>query len=121
MELAERNYELVGELGLGDKATGTALWLVGALQMAAGRSSTATAQFLRAEEAFQAAQLPVPAAMARGYVALAEKALPGLHPPTGSFRDDGFRLFLVPLRTSGVIRPEHPIAYDSPRSSREMR
>jgi hypothetical protein len=74
LKLAERSYELVGELGLGDKAIGTSLWLVGALQMAAGRSSTAIAQLLRAEEAFQAAQLPVPAAMARGYVALAEKA-----------------------------------------------
>jgi hypothetical protein len=79
LKLAERSYELVGELGLGDKAIGASLWLVGALQMAAGRLSTAIAQFLRAEEAFQAAQLPVPAAMARGYVALAEKALPESH------------------------------------------
>jgi len=79
LKLAERSYELVGELGLGDKAIGTSLWLVGALQMAAGHLSSAIAQFLRAEEAFQAAQLPVPAAMARGYVALAEKALPESH------------------------------------------
>lgn len=79
LKLAERSLELVGELGLGDKATGTSLWLVGALQMAAGRFSTAIAQFLRAEEAFQAARLPAPAAMARGYVALAEKALPESH------------------------------------------
>jgi hypothetical protein len=76
LKLAQQSYELVGELGLGEKAIGTSLWLVGALQMAAGGLSTAIAQFLRAEEAFQAAQLPVPAAMARGYVALAEKALP---------------------------------------------
>jgi hypothetical protein len=48
--------------------------------MAAGCLSTAIAQFLRAEEAFQAAQLLVPAAMARGYVALAEKSLPASHP-----------------------------------------
>ena len=47
--------------------------------MAAGQISTAIAQFQRAEEAFQAAQLPVPAAMARGYVALAQKALPESH------------------------------------------
>ncbi len=79
LKLAERSYELVGELGLGDKAIGTSLWLVGALQMAAGRLSTAIAEFMRAEEAFQAAQLPVPAAMARGYVALAQKALPESH------------------------------------------
>jgi hypothetical protein len=80
LKLAERSYELAGELGLGDKPTGASLWLVGALQMAAGRLSMAIAQFLRAEEAFQAAQLPVSAAMARGYVALAEKALPESHP-----------------------------------------
>lgn len=79
LRLAQRSFELVGELGLGDKAIGTSLWLVGALQMAAGRLSPAITQFLRAEEAFQAAQLPVPAAMARGYVALAEKALPESH------------------------------------------
>lgn len=79
LKLAERSFELAGELGLGDKAKGTSLWLIGALQMSTGRLSTAIAQFLRAEEAFQAAQLPVPAAMARGYVALAEKALPESH------------------------------------------
>jgi len=76
LKLAERNYELVEELGLGDKAKGTALWLIGALQMAAGRSSTAISQFLRAEQAFQAAQLPVQAVMARGYAAVAQKSLP---------------------------------------------
>ena len=79
LRLAEQSFELVGELRLGDKAIGTSLWLVGALQMALGRISTAITQFLRAEEAFQSAQLPVPAAMARGYVALAEKALPESH------------------------------------------
>ena len=79
LKLAERSCELVGELGLGGKAVGSSLWLVGALQMAAGHSTAAIAQFLRAEQAFQAAQLPVPAAMARGYVALAEKALPESH------------------------------------------
>jgi hypothetical protein len=76
LKLAERSYELVEELGLGDTASATSLWLVGALRMAAGRLPTAIAQFLRAEEAFQRAQLPVQATMARGYVALAEKALP---------------------------------------------
>jgi hypothetical protein len=79
LKLAERSYELAGELGLGEKAIGTSLWLVGALQMAAGRLSTAIGEFVRAEEAFQAAQLPVSAAMARGYVALAEKAQPESH------------------------------------------
>jgi hypothetical protein len=79
LKLAERSYELTVELGLGDKAIGTSLWLVGALQMAAGRLSTALARFLLTEEAFRTAQLPVPATMARGYAALAEKLLPETH------------------------------------------
>jgi hypothetical protein len=79
LKLAERSYELVEELRLGDKAIGTALWLVGALQMAAGRVSIAITQFLRAEEAFHAAQLPAQAMMARGYAALADKGLPESH------------------------------------------
>jgi hypothetical protein len=79
LKLAERSYELVVELDLGDKAMGTALWLIGALQMAEGRLSTAIRQFLRAEEAFQAAQLPAHAAMAQGYAALAEKGMPESH------------------------------------------
>jgi hypothetical protein len=79
LKLAERSYELVVELDLGDKAIGTALWLIGALQMAGGRLSTAIRQFLRAEEAFQAAQLPAHAAMAQGYAALAEKGMPESH------------------------------------------
>jgi hypothetical protein len=79
LKLAERNYELVEELGLGDRAIGTALWLVGALRMAAGRLSTAIAQFLRAEEAFLAAQLPAHVALVQGYAALANKALSESH------------------------------------------
>jgi hypothetical protein len=79
LKLAQRSYDLVEELGLGDKATGTALWLVGALQMADGRLSAALDQFLRAEEAFHAARLPAQVAMVRGYAALAHKALPESH------------------------------------------
>jgi hypothetical protein len=79
LKLAERSYELVEELGLGDRAIGTALWLIGALQMAAGSLSTAIARFLNAEEAFHAAKLPAQEAMARGYAALATKVLPESH------------------------------------------
>lgn len=75
LKLAERSLALVEEISRGDKAIGAALWLVGALQMAAGQLSVATAQFLRSEEAFHAAQLPVQAAMAQGYAALADKIL----------------------------------------------
>jgi hypothetical protein len=79
LKLAQRSYDLVEELGLGDKAMGSAVWLIGALQMACGRMSTASAEFLRAEEVFHAAQLAPQAAMARGYAALADKALPESH------------------------------------------
>lgn len=76
LKLAERSYELVEELSLGHRATGSAFWLIGALEMAAGRLSTAIVRFLNAEEAFHAAQLPAQESMARGYVALATKLLP---------------------------------------------
>jgi len=73
LKLAERCYELVGELGLGEKAIGTSLWLVGAMEMAAGRQGEAIARFRNAEAAFLAAKLPAQEAMARGYAALAGK------------------------------------------------
>lgn len=79
LKLAERSYELVEELGLGDRAIGTAFWLIGALQMSAGNVSTAIVRFLNAEEAFRAAKLPAQEAMARGYAALAAKVLPESH------------------------------------------
>src|SRR5215831_7987465 len=52
LKLAERSYELVEELDLGDEARGGAIWLIGALQMAFGHWSTAIEQFSRAEKAF---------------------------------------------------------------------
>ncbi|HKD09806.1 MAG TPA: hypothetical protein VKB79_28125 [Bryobacteraceae bacterium] len=79
LKLAERSYELVEELDLGDEARGGAIWLIGALQMAFGHWSTAIEQFSRAEKAFHAAHLPANAAMARGYAALASRALPESH------------------------------------------
>ena len=79
LKLAQRSYELVEELGLGDRATGTSLWLIGALQMSAGNLSTAVVGFLHAEETFHAAKLPAQEAMARGYAALATKLLPESH------------------------------------------
>jgi len=78
LKLAERNYQLVVELGLGDKAAGCAFWLIGALRMAAGDSPTAIVRFRNAEAAFRAAKLPAQESMARGYAALAAKLQP--HP-----------------------------------------
>lgn len=79
LKLAERSYALAEELGLGDRATGTSLWLIGALQMSAGNVSTAIVRFLKAEDAFGAAKLPAQEAMARGYAALAARLLPESH------------------------------------------
>lgn len=77
LKLAERSCELVKELCRGEKQLGRALWLVGALQLAAGRWREALSMFLSAEEAFRAAAVPACATMARGYSALARKLEPG--------------------------------------------
>jgi hypothetical protein len=97
LKLAERSFELVEELGLGDKATGGALWLVGAIQMAAGRLPEAVSKFRAAEEAFRAAHLATQATMAQGYGALARKLEPG------SFADGSESLssILLSLRAMG--------------------
>lgn len=76
LKFAELNYELVKELGLGGKEIGGALWLAGALRMASGQISEAIAQFVAAQKAFQDGGLIVYEAMARGYAAIAHKALP---------------------------------------------
>jgi len=81
LKLAEESRALVQELGLGARAQGTAQWLVGALELAAGRLAAARAAFAQAEQVFLAAdagasQAPAHALMARGYMALAQKADP---------------------------------------------
>ncbi len=87
LRLAERCHELVEELDLGDKARGSALWLIGALQMALGRSSEAIVHFVRAEEAFRTAQLAPQVAMAQGYAALASKSVESLATVLQSLRE----------------------------------
>jgi len=97
LKLAGRNYQLVAQLALGDKAMGAALWLIGALEMAAGRLGEAIGRFRSAEEAFHAAQLPAQEAMARGYALLAAKLLPASH-----FRStDSLEAVLLSLRAMG--------------------
>ncbi|ABF41679.1 hypothetical protein Acid345_2678 [Candidatus Koribacter versatilis Ellin345] len=92
LKFAERNYELVVNLGLGGKEIGGAHWLVGALLLASGQSSAAAPQFLQAEKAFEAAQLPAYTAMAHGYTALAYKILP-------ESRDKGAKSLAATLQT----------------------
>jgi hypothetical protein len=80
LRLAERNQELVKDLGLGGKEIGGSFWLLGALQIAAGQTSLAIVHFMAAQEAFRDAGLHVYEEMARGYAALADKDLAETHP-----------------------------------------
>jgi len=79
LRLAERNHELVRELGLGAKEMGGSFWLRGALLLANGQVPAAITQFVAAQEAFHDAGLSAYEFMARGYAALARKALPLPH------------------------------------------
>ena len=82
LQLAIESRALVQELGLAPRAQGTAHWLVGALELAAGRLDAAYAAFAQAEQVALAADatssdaLAASALMARGYMALARKADP---------------------------------------------
>jgi hypothetical protein len=79
LALARLSRDLVQELGLGERATGTAHWLIGALHLAAGRSGDALSDFQRAEEAYRADDDRSYRLMALGYAALARKAAPSSH------------------------------------------
>jgi hypothetical protein len=74
LHLAGICRDLVHELRLGHKETGTAHWLVGAIKLAAGRPAEALSEFQRAEQEFEQTGHPAYRLMVRGYVALARKA-----------------------------------------------
>jgi hypothetical protein len=76
LKLAQLSRSLVQELDLGDKALGTAHWLIGALELASGRLLDAVASFSRAEEAFHADGDTACVLMAQGYGALAQRVAP---------------------------------------------
>ena len=81
LNLAERSRDLVQELALGPREQGTAHWLVGALELAAGRFDAARVAFEQAEQiSLTADAMSVHALMARGYIALARKADPQSRP-----------------------------------------
>jgi hypothetical protein len=72
LALAVRSRELVLALGFGADRVGTAHWLVGALELAAGRPTSAQAAFVQSASAFDSAQAGSPEGlMAQGYLALA--------------------------------------------------
>jgi hypothetical protein len=66
--------DLVHELHLDHREVGNAHWLVGALELAAGRPAEALSEFQRAEQVFEQSGHPAYGLLARGYVALARKA-----------------------------------------------
>jgi hypothetical protein len=77
IKLATESRALVQELALEPREQGTAHWLVGALELAAGRFRAARVAFEQAEQvSLTAAATSVNALMARGYISLARKADP---------------------------------------------
>jgi cytochrome c-type biogenesis protein CcmH/NrfG len=89
---------LVQQLALPARAQGGAHWLVGALELAAGRFDVARVAFEQAEQVFLTDDaIFAYTLMARGYVALAYKADP-------QYRQEGadlLRAALERLRTEG--------------------
>jgi hypothetical protein len=77
IRIATECLNLVEELALPARALGGALWLIGALELAAGRHGIAQEKFEEAERVFLGDETTAASAlMARGYIALARKADP---------------------------------------------
>jgi len=71
LNLAKLSLELVQELALGQQQLGTAFWLVGALDLAAGRTDAALASFDQARACYLAHGDHVQVLLADGYRAIA--------------------------------------------------
>lgn len=98
IKIAAECLNLTQELALKPRAQGTAHWLIGALELAAGRFGTARAAFEQAERMFLADETASSQAlMARGYIALARKADP-LSRPEGA---NALNIALDQLRLEG--------------------
>ncbi|MBV9459215.1 MAG: hypothetical protein JO141_17085 [Bradyrhizobium sp.] len=69
-ELAQRSEALVERLGLGRQREGTGTWLIGAFDLALGRYKDASHHFAVAREHYLAANAPLSALLAEGYVAI---------------------------------------------------
>jgi len=70
MDLARRSLGLVRKLGLGAIQEGTGIWLVGAFELALGRSAEACATFAAAREQL-AGQAPGLVLLTEGYIEIA--------------------------------------------------
>jgi hypothetical protein len=77
LKLAVLTRDLASELKSDAKQMGAAHWLVGALELAAGRLPEATIDFERSEKAHELGGHSAQQLMARGYAALARKKNPG--------------------------------------------
>jgi hypothetical protein len=75
-ELAIRALELVEELGLGPRQLGTARWLVGAFQLAAGRLDASLSSFGQARDAYASIRETTSVLLVDGYRAIAHRQAP---------------------------------------------
>jgi hypothetical protein len=77
-QLAQQSRAVVQALNLDETQQGNAIWLIGALDLAAGRREAALAAFRAAVDLFAAAKSEVMTLMAQGYVAIAAGDDPAL-------------------------------------------
>src|SRR5260370_32980694 len=73
LELAMLSLRLVEELGLGPRQLGTARWLVGALQLAAGRTDASSSSFEQARDAYASIGETTSVLLVDGYRAIAHR------------------------------------------------
>lgn len=74
LQLANLSLQLAQELALGQRPRGTASWLVGALDLAAGRTDAAMASFDRARAFYESAGEQAQVLLVDGYRAIALSA-----------------------------------------------
>jgi hypothetical protein len=111
LALAKLSLGLVQELALGQQQLGTAFWLVGALDLAAGRTDAALAGFDSARAHFLSAGEQSEVLLGDGYRAIAlsttgEGADVGLDQVIGQLQQDGSekaKFFIGQLRTAARI------------------
>jgi hypothetical protein len=97
LKLALLTRNLASELKLGTKQMGTAHWLVGALELAAGHLQEAAIDFERSEKAYELGGHSAQQLMARGYSALASKK----NPASSALGASAFEEVMKSLREDG--------------------
>jgi hypothetical protein len=111
LQLAKLSLELVQELALGQQQLGTAFWLVGAFDLAAGRTDAALASFDRARGCYLSNGDQVQVLLIDGYRAIARGAVgdgpvASLEDVVAQLHRDGSRqaeFFAGQLRTAARI------------------